>query len=164
MRNYFVPLHIWRNRQGVAETDVAITKFYCMFTSEKFKCYIWLFYEILKLKKLYSKLFIKARNYRTAVDRQQWVRSASRQTNCCISGFPRWLFLKMAQKVTVHLIHQSVCWTLEPCWIWGSRCRHYERMCLLVVRWCGWKPAGRFGELYYFHLQDQIVSQETTTK
>jgi hypothetical protein len=28
MRNYFLPLSIWRNRQGVTETDVAITDFY----------------------------------------------------------------------------------------------------------------------------------------
>jgi hypothetical protein len=35
MRNWRVPLNIWRNRQGVAETDVAITKFYCNYNALK---------------------------------------------------------------------------------------------------------------------------------
>jgi succinate dehydrogenase flavin-adding protein (antitoxin of CptAB toxin-antitoxin module) len=34
MRNSCVPLNIWRNRQGVAETDVAITKFYCNYVQK----------------------------------------------------------------------------------------------------------------------------------
>jgi hypothetical protein len=37
MSNKFLPVNIWRNRQGVAETDVVITKFYCIYLSPGIK-------------------------------------------------------------------------------------------------------------------------------